>query len=134
MPDLSTVNWLAAIAGAVAFFILGALWYGPLFSKTWAAGMGLDPEAGMGSGTTNYAITAVVALVLSVAVATLTADAATTMDAVAQTVWLWLGVVATTAAMNAVWDPRPWSVYGINVGYQLVGMVLVAVIASAWPA
>ena len=32
MPDL---NWLAIVAAAVSAFLLGGLWYGPLFKNAW---------------------------------------------------------------------------------------------------
>ena len=28
-------NWLAVVLGALAFFVVGALWYGVLFGKVW---------------------------------------------------------------------------------------------------
>ncbi len=42
--DFSAINWLAVIVSAVAFFALGAIWYGPLFGKTWQKGVGLSDE------------------------------------------------------------------------------------------
>ena len=42
--DFSAINWLAVIVAAVAFFALGALWYGPLFGKPWQKGVGLSDE------------------------------------------------------------------------------------------
>lgn len=42
MPlSLTDVNWLAIVAAAVAAFVVGFLWYGPLFGKRWADAMGL---------------------------------------------------------------------------------------------
>jgi len=32
---MGPVNWLAVVLGAVAFFAVGALWYGVLFGKVW---------------------------------------------------------------------------------------------------
>ena len=43
--DLSTINWLAVIVGAVIYFALGALWYSPvLFARAWQRSIGWDPE------------------------------------------------------------------------------------------
>jgi MFS family permease len=36
------ISWIAVIASAVAAFVLGGLWYGPLFSKPWMREMGVD--------------------------------------------------------------------------------------------
>jgi Protein of unknown function (DUF1761) len=39
----ANVNWLAVIAGTVASFLLGWLWYSPkLFGTKWAEGIGVD--------------------------------------------------------------------------------------------
>ena len=36
------VSWLAVVVGAVAAFIIGWLWYGPIFGKQWAAGNNIE--------------------------------------------------------------------------------------------
>ena len=33
--NISDINWLAVLVAALAFYSLGALWYGPLFGKYW---------------------------------------------------------------------------------------------------
>lgn len=38
----ANVNWLAVVLGAVLAFIVGWLWYGPLFGKQWAEGNGVE--------------------------------------------------------------------------------------------
>jgi hypothetical protein len=38
------VNWIAIAVAAVSAFVLGGLWYGPLFGKTWQALNGLSDE------------------------------------------------------------------------------------------
>ncbi|WFL75989.1 DUF1761 domain-containing protein [Altererythrobacter arenosus] len=38
------VNWIGIIAAAVSAFVLGGLWYGPLFGKKWMAYVGLTEE------------------------------------------------------------------------------------------
>ncbi len=36
------LDWIAVIAAAVAAFVAGAIWFGPLFGKAWIAGFGFD--------------------------------------------------------------------------------------------
>jgi hypothetical protein len=47
MPPLPHVdfNWIAAIAAAVSSFVLGGIWYGPLFKRAWCREAGIDPDA-----------------------------------------------------------------------------------------
>jgi hypothetical protein len=35
---LSSVNWLAVLAGTAAAFVLGMFWFGQIFGRVWAAG------------------------------------------------------------------------------------------------
>jgi Protein of unknown function (DUF1761) len=44
MDEITTgVSWLAVLAGAIASFLLGWLWYSPkLFGEKWAAGSGVQ--------------------------------------------------------------------------------------------
>lgn len=39
------IHWLAVVAAAVAGFVVGGLWYGPLFGKAWMAERGVTPES-----------------------------------------------------------------------------------------
>jgi hypothetical protein len=36
------VSWIGVVVGAVAAFIVGWLWYGPIFGKQWAAGNNVE--------------------------------------------------------------------------------------------
>jgi hypothetical protein len=38
------ISWVAVIASTVAAFVLGGLWYGPLFSKPWMREMGVGRD------------------------------------------------------------------------------------------
>ena len=42
--DFSTINHLAVIAAAIASFVLGGLWFGPLFGSAWMKENGFTPE------------------------------------------------------------------------------------------
>ena len=44
------MNWLAIGLGTLAFFLIGALWYGLLFGKAWQAETGVT-EAPQGAAT-----------------------------------------------------------------------------------
>ena len=42
---MAALNWLAIIAAAVSAFVLGGIWYGPLFKNAWCREAGVDPDA-----------------------------------------------------------------------------------------
>src|SRR5258705_12057280 len=60
------MNWIAIIIATVAAMVIGFLWYGPVFGKTWMALTG----RGMGTGESPgplYALTALAAFVEAIA-------------------------------------------------------------------
>ena len=40
--NLTTINWLAVLAAAVATFMIGGVWYTALFGKAWVKAHGYD--------------------------------------------------------------------------------------------
>ena len=50
------INWLAVLVAAVVTFVLGGLWYGPLFGTSLAHGRGsarAAPDAGKAPGLSS---------------------------------------------------------------------------------
>lgn len=42
--EASSLNWLAVIAATLVPYLLGALWFGPVFGKPWMAASGMTEE------------------------------------------------------------------------------------------
>lgn len=42
--DFSSINWLAVVVATAAAFVVGGIWYGPLFGKAWMNEMGFTEE------------------------------------------------------------------------------------------
>ncbi|MFT6473677.1 DUF1761 domain-containing protein [Qipengyuania profunda] len=63
---MAEINWLAVLLGALAFFLVGAIWYGVLFSQAWqkAAGMS-DEKIQSGNMALIFALTFLAELVIS---------------------------------------------------------------------
>ncbi|HET6744893.1 MAG TPA: DUF1761 domain-containing protein [Candidatus Limnocylindria bacterium] len=137
--DLSTINWLAVIVGTVIYFALGALWYSPvLFAKPWQRSIGWDeaktpPEM----NPTSYAVPFVAYLGMAIATALLAA--ATGSDTFGEGIVLGLVVGVGFATMHSVVDatfdpnrPQPWTWFAITASYNLIGLMIVAVLVSIW--
>ena len=44
MHHLGSLNWLAVLVAAASGFVIGGLWYGPLFQKPWMRLSGMTKE------------------------------------------------------------------------------------------
>ena len=136
------VNYWAVIVGAVVSFVLGGLWYGPIFGKKWMAMMKFTPESmasakakGMGK---SYAMMFIGSLVMSyvlfhfIAYAVGFSQQGGAMVGAVGGFWAWLGFIVPVTMGSVLWEGRSWSLWIINAGYYLVGLVLVGAILAAW--
>jgi hypothetical protein len=53
------IHWLAVLAGGVAAFLVGGIWYSVLFGKAWMAARGVTPESMAGSKSNVKALFAI---------------------------------------------------------------------------
>lgn len=133
----SLVNWLAVLVAAVAYFMLGALWYSKsLFGSKWAKAVGMDmndPNKGKGMGK-MMAGTFVLILVTCIGIALLV----NRIDLVSVASGLKLGLItglcfATTAvSISFIYESRPTALYLIDCGYHLAGHLIAAIILVLW--
>ena len=135
--NLGDLNWLAVVAATVVYMVLGGLWYSPvLFGNAWMRASGVEMPEGERPGPAIYISPAVAYLVGAIATGMIAA--ATGSDTVGEGLVLGLVVgigyaVASTlvaATFDTKPDPRTW--FAINASFNLVALVIVAVIVSVW--
>ena len=134
---LGDMSWLAVIAGALAYFVIGALWYAPpIFGRTWMAAGGMEmPANGQGPGPGIYVVP-LIGSVLSAIALSMIAEATGT-DTVSEGIALGLvtgiGFAVSIALVTAMFEsakPKPFVWGGVDAGYHLVGNVVAAVVIA----
>lgn len=130
---LANLNWLAILAGAAAYFVLGALWYSPvLFANPWARMVGLkfdDPDAkkGMpllfiGSFVLMFMASWGLALLLQLL------PGAGILQAAKLGMLVSVCFSFTAMAISYLYTRKPAALYAIDGGYHILGTVLAAVV------
>jgi surface polysaccharide O-acyltransferase-like enzyme len=128
-------NYPAVIVAAIAYWILGAVWYGVLFSKPW---MALEHMTIEQAQSVNPVIPYIVSFLLELLVAYSVAqlciwrNADTVGRGASVGVLVWIGFVGPIAFMNYMFEMRPKALFAINEFYPLAGLVLVGAILGAW--
>ncbi|MQB02439.1 MAG: DUF1761 family protein [Actinobacteria bacterium] len=132
---LGEISWLGVVVATIVYMVLGALWYGPLFGKTWMRAMGWEGIQAPGPGPI-YAFPAIAYLIASMATAMLAE--ATASDTVGEGLVLGLVVgIGYAQYMNlfsVVFDPTeppsPATVAVVTGLYNLISLVIAAVLVS----
>ncbi|HTY60494.1 MAG TPA: DUF1761 domain-containing protein [Bacteroidota bacterium] len=130
------LNYLAILVSALVWRILGMLWYSPvLFGGTWMQITGVnDQQFAAMNPLLIYAMPIVAALitfwVLAHAVAYAKAGSAG-MGALVG-FWNWLGFVGAIMFVALGFQGKPVTLWCIDAGYDLVGLVIGGAILAVW--
>ncbi len=117
-------NFLAVFVAALAYWLLGALWYSVLFQKQWIALEHMDVGH---MQTANPAIPFIIAFLLELLIAYSLAqlciwrNANTMGRGAAVGVLVWIGFIGPITLMTYMFEMRPRALYAINEFYPLFG-------------
>jgi hypothetical protein len=129
-------NYPANLVAAIACFLVEAGWYSTFMQK-WLDGTGRTREWLTSSGL-NPAIQYGTALICGFVVASILS--AFVQISGPQSLWrgvkigagAWLGFVLPVWGTEYIFEVRPWSLYGINCGFWLIGLVVMGAVVGAW--
>jgi hypothetical protein len=131
------INYLAITIAVVANFVLGFLWYTPLFGKVWAKELKVDttqtpdPKIMMKGMAFNLIGNFFMAYVLAHNNAAWSFVPG--MDQMGKVgtilnsaIFTWLGFYVPYHLGAIVWESRSWKLFFINTGYALVSLLVVS--------
>ncbi len=137
------INYWAVLGAAVASFVLGALWYGPVFGKPWIRLMGFTPESMkamkmtptkamigifIGSLLTSYVLAH--AIVFGIAYTGI----AGALGGMMAGFYYWLGFALPLTATAYLVEGKSAKLWFLNAAYYLVSFLIAGAILGAWPA
>lgn len=128
-------NYPAVIVAAVAYWVLGAIWYGVLFGKSW---MVLEHMTEEQARSMNPVLPYVISFLLNLLIAYSLAqicvwrNADTVGRGASVGVLLWIGFVGPITYTTYMYEMRPKELFAINEFYPLAGLVLMGAILGAW--
>jgi hypothetical protein len=129
-------NYVAVLVAAIAYWLLGAVWYGVLLGKQWMALENITPEqASRMNPVAPYVISFILNLVIAFVLAQLCAwrNANTPARGAALGILIWIGFLGPVTYTTYMYEMRPKQLFAINEFYVLVGMCLMGAILGAWP-
>lgn len=126
------LNWLAVIAAALSAFVLGGLWYGPLFKNAWCREAGIDPASAPQHPARMFAVAFGCSLLSALIFAVLLGGKATAADGFGVGFVVGLFFVAMSFGINYSFAQRSLKLWMIDSGYHIVQFSLYGLILGAW--
>lgn len=126
------INWLAVVAAALSAFVLGGIWYGPLFKRVWCREAGVDPDGKPAHPGRVFGSAFVLALVAAVAFAMLLGPEPSVTRGVQTGVLAGATLVATSFGINYAFAQRSFTLWLIDGGYHVLQFVLYGLILGLW--
>lgn len=133
------VNYMAVLAAAVVAFVLGWIWYGPLFGKKWMALEGFTPESMKAMKMTGgmaivlgFVTTFITSSVLGWLAAALNFGGTGVMGALQLAFWPWLGFMMTTIMGRWLWEGKTFVLCAFNALHAYIALLVMALVFTLW--
>lgn len=122
---------------AIGYWIFGGIWYAAIFAKQYdtalsASGVPSDiRQKSFGMALVAYLVAG---LVIAFFLDNLTRalDATSFVDGVLLGLYFWLAFVATQLLNHKMFEHRPTSIFGLNLGSSLTSLVLMSGVLAIW--
>ena len=135
------INMVAVLIAVVANFVLGFIWYTPLFGKLWAKENGFDiTRKPLPSELAKGMIFMIIGnfLMAYVFAHNMAAwnhvpgvtDMSAAQNACMAAVFTWLGFFVPQDLGTVAWERKSWTLFFINTAYHLASLFLVAMILA----
>ena len=133
MADLASLNWIAIIVLTIGSFVLGYLWYGPVFGKAWLAALGKD-ESEIQPSPTPFIVSFVTMLLTCIVMAWM-------VQALAIDTWLagaclgaliGIAYIAASSASDTAFCGWSWNLWAIQAGYRVVYSIIMGLVLAIW--
>jgi hypothetical protein len=126
------LNHWAILLAALSSFLLGGVWYGPLFKDRWCAAAGVDPDSKPRHPARVFGGAFVLSLVAATFYAWFLGPHPDPAFAIGMGALIGVCWVSTSFGINYLFAARPLVLWAIDGGYHVLQFVLYGVILSLW--
>ena len=127
------LNWLAILITPLAGFLIGGLWYGPLFGKAWMRASGITEEQVRAQNKAKtYGGVFALNLIAAASLAMFIGPTGNWQFGLIAGLLTGLTFISTAIGVTYLFESRPFSLFAINAGYQTVWFTVMGVILGAW--
>jgi MFS family permease len=141
---LDATFFIAVIVATIVGFVIGGIWYGPVFGKAWMAALGkteADKEAMRKRAPKGFVVSLIGAFIGTFVLGLFvqyTRDAkvsgfpAGIAGGLVVGFLVWFGFLMTTGVTGAIFEGRSAKLVGINQGFAIVSFLIGGAILGYW--
>ncbi|RYG87217.1 DUF1761 domain-containing protein [bacterium] len=128
------IQWAAVPVAALTGFLIGGLWYGPLFRTPWMAASGMSFERGRQQNVPLvFGLTYVLNVIAAIGLSICLGPGRSWLAGLHVGVFVGLLFVATALGVIYLFESRPLRLWLINAGYMVVNTAAMGTVLGAWP-
>lgn len=130
---LQNINWLSVAVAAISTFLIGGIWYGPLFGKAWMEAFGYTEEdLKKRSIPKTFGLSLLLAFFAALILEMFIGPEANAVYGVMAGMLAGIGWVATFLGILYLFEMQTMKVYLINAGYCVLSLTLMGLILGSW--
>ncbi len=135
--DLATaftnINWLSVLIAAISTFLVGGIWYGPIFGKAWMQEFGYTEEdLKKRSIPKTFGLSLLLAFFAALILDMFIGVEADLMFGAFAGFFAGIGWVASFLGILYLFEMRSIKAFLINGGYCVISLTLMGLILGAW--
>ncbi len=135
--DLATafqnINWLSVIVAAVTAFLVGGIWYGPLFGRAWMNEFGLnETDLAKRNMPRVFGISLILAFIAALILDMFIGAEANLIFGASAGFFAGFGWVATFLGILYLFEFRSFKAYMINAGYCITALTVMGSVLGIW--
>lgn len=130
-------HWLPVVVVAIGYWIFGGVWYAAIFAKRYDSALtdsGVPTENRQKSFGMALGAYLVAGLVLAFFLDNFARalNASSFSDGAVLGLYFWLAFVATQLLNHKMFEHRPSTIFGLNMGSSLISLVVMSGVLAIW--
>ncbi|WP_299438386.1 DUF1761 domain-containing protein [uncultured Aquimarina sp.] len=127
------INWISVIIATLSTFLLGGIWYGPLFGRTWMTLFNFtEDDLKKRSIPKTSGISLLLAFIATIILEMFIGKEATAIFGTLAGFFAGFGWVATFLGILYIFEMQSLKAYLINAGYCVLSLTLMGAILGTW--
>jgi hypothetical protein len=128
----SDLNWLAIVAAAVSAFVVGGIWYGPVFGKAWMAEFGfVEKDLAERNQAKIFGGTLLLNLLMAFNLAMFLGPKVDITAGVGAGFFTGFGFIAAFLGVFYLFEGKSLKLFWINSGFAVVSFVVMGLVLGA---